>query len=130
MINMPWASDGYSPLDLSLLDHHHGMIADWRAAISEIHSRGMYVILDNTMATMGDLFGFDGHLNDTSGTPFSYGEYDYTWKDTRRYWDFQPSNEYNDTCDYPAFWLDTGGPVSTDVTSQFVGCKNSEFDQV
>lgn len=54
---MPWASDGYSPLDLTLLDHHHGVIADWRAAVAEIHARGMYIILDNTMATMGDLIG-------------------------------------------------------------------------
>jgi alpha-1,3-glucan synthase len=41
MINMPWGSDGYSPLDLTLLDAHHGVIADWREAIAEIHRRGM-----------------------------------------------------------------------------------------
>ena len=50
-INVPWASDGYSPLDLTLLDHHFGNIEDWRAAITEVHKRGMYVILDNTMST-------------------------------------------------------------------------------
>ena len=48
---MPWGSDGYNPLDHTLLDAHHGTIEDWREAISEIHRRGMYVILENTMAT-------------------------------------------------------------------------------
>ncbi len=50
-INVPWASDGYSPLDLTLLDHHFGNITEWQAAIAEMHRRGMYVVLDNTMAT-------------------------------------------------------------------------------
>lgn len=50
-INQPWSGDGYSPLDFTLLDHHHGQIADWREAISAIHQRGMYVVMDNTMAT-------------------------------------------------------------------------------
>lgn len=38
-------------MDFTLLDRHHGDIDDWRALISEIHQREMYVILDNTMAT-------------------------------------------------------------------------------
>ena len=50
-INQPWESDGYSPLDLTLLDHHFGTIQQWQDAIAEIHSRGMYVVMDNTMAT-------------------------------------------------------------------------------
>jgi alpha-1,3-glucan synthase len=50
-INLPWKSDSYSPLDFTLLDHHFGKIAEWRAAIDEIHRRGMYVILDNTLST-------------------------------------------------------------------------------
>ena len=50
-INVPWASDGYSPLDLTLLDHHFGTITEWQAAIAEVHKRGMYVVLDNTMST-------------------------------------------------------------------------------
>jgi alpha-1,3-glucan synthase len=50
-INQPWAADSYSPLDLTLLDYHFGNITVWRNAINEIHSRGMYVIMDNTMAT-------------------------------------------------------------------------------
>lgn len=48
---MPWSGDGYGPLDFTLLDRHHGMIEDWRALVTEIHRRGMYVVLDNTMAT-------------------------------------------------------------------------------
>lgn len=59
-INQPWAADSYSPLDLTLLDHHFGDIEAWRQAINEIHARGMYVIMDNTMATLGDLIGFEG----------------------------------------------------------------------
>ena len=50
-INVPWGADGYSPLDMTLLDSHLGTIAEWQAAITEIHKRGMYVLLDNTMST-------------------------------------------------------------------------------
>jgi alpha-1,3-glucan synthase len=39
LLNMPWGADGYSPLDLSLLDEHFGNIQAWRDAI---HDRGMY----------------------------------------------------------------------------------------
>lgn len=50
-INLPWGADGYSPLDLTILDHHFGTIADWQEAIADIHRREMYVMLDNTMST-------------------------------------------------------------------------------
>jgi len=50
-INQPWAADSYSPLDLTLLDMHFGNITAWQTAIQAIHDRGMYVVLDNTMAT-------------------------------------------------------------------------------
>jgi alpha-1,3-glucan synthase len=50
-LNQPWEADGYGPLDLTLLDHHHGVIDDWRQLIDAIHQRGMYAIFDNTMAT-------------------------------------------------------------------------------
>jgi alpha-1,3-glucan synthase len=40
--NQPWGADGYSPLDLSLLDQHFGDITAWRNAVTEIHNRGMY----------------------------------------------------------------------------------------
>jgi len=39
------------PLDFTLLDRHFGNILEWRAAITEIHRRGLYVIIDNTMST-------------------------------------------------------------------------------
>jgi alpha-1,3-glucan synthase len=44
-INRPWTADSYSPLDLTILDHHFGTIETWRAVIDEIHTRGMYVVL-------------------------------------------------------------------------------------
>lgn len=50
-MNQPWGSDGYSALDTTLLDQHLGNIDAWRKAITEIHSRGMYIIFDNTIAT-------------------------------------------------------------------------------
>lgn len=50
-MNQPWGADSYSPLDLTVLDKHFGTIEQWRVAIDEIHRRGMYVLLDNTMAT-------------------------------------------------------------------------------
>lgn len=40
-VNMPWQSDGYSALDFTLLDPHYGTLAEWRAAIDKIHSKGM-----------------------------------------------------------------------------------------
>lgn len=40
-INRPYAADSYSPLDHTLLDLHFGNISAWRAAIEEIHKRGM-----------------------------------------------------------------------------------------
>lgn len=50
-MNQPWSSDGYSPLDTTLLDQHFGTIQTLRNAITEIHRRAMYVIFDNTVAT-------------------------------------------------------------------------------
>jgi alpha-1,3-glucan synthase len=86
-------------------------------------------MIDNTLATMGDLIGFDGFLNST--VPFSTNEHTVSWRDpTRQYWDFRFGTSYNETCAYPRFWLETGFPVGTDVTSQLVGCYDSEFDQV
>ena len=50
-MNLPWAYDGYSPVDTTLLDMHYGTLEDWRRAIDEIHKRDMYVLMDNTLAT-------------------------------------------------------------------------------
>jgi len=33
---------------------------DWRQAIDTIHAHGMYIMMDFTVGTMGDLIGFDG----------------------------------------------------------------------
>ena len=126
-INMPWGADGYSPLDLTLLDRHHGDIEDWRNLISDIHRRGMYIIFDNTFATMGDLIGFEGYLN--RSTPFAAGEHDVIWKSERRYHDFTQSDEELDKCEYPRFWGEDGHRV-TDTQDFLIGCRDSEFDQV
>lgn len=128
-INQPWAADSYSPLDHTLLDLHFGNITEWRAAIADIHSRGMYVILDNTLATMGDLIGFKGYLNESA--PFTpEHEHESLWKTSRRYNDFTFGTEYNETCDLPIFWLDSGEQVEQSVYDEFDGCYNGDFDQV
>ena len=99
----------------------------WRTAVQEIHARNMYVVLDNTFATMGDLIGFNGYLNTT--TPFSLDEHEVQWKTDRQYYDFHIGNNYNKTCEYPKFWLETGYPVGPEVTKDMVGCYESDFDQ-
>ncbi|CAK47606.1 CAZyme family GH13 [Aspergillus niger] len=127
LMNQPWGADGYSILDTTLLDQHYGTIQVWRDTIDEIHKRGMYVIFDNTLATMGDLIGFEGYLNETA--PFTVKEYKTLWKSEREYVDFRPGNTYNETCDYPAFWNETGYPVEKYVYEELVGCYDSDFDQ-
>lgn len=86
-------------------------------------------MLDNTMATMGDLIAFEGYEN--ASVPFVTTEHEVLYKDPQRqYNDFTFGNNYNTTCAYPRFWLETGFPVGTDVTNQLNGCYDSEFDQV
>lgn len=126
-LNNPWTADSYSPIDLTILDWHFGDINLWRTAVQEIHSRGMYVVLDNTFATMGDLLGFEGYLNETA--PFETKEHKVSWKSDKRYYDFEVSDVYNETCAYPRFWLESGYPVGEDVMSQLKGCYAGEFDQ-
>jgi len=87
----------------------------------------MYVILDHTMSTMGDLIGFKDFLNDTA--PFSTKEHQAVYKGSRRYLDFEIGNDYNQTCAYPPFWGDDGHLVGSDVTDQLKGCFNSDFNQ-
>ena len=127
---MPWGSDGFGPLDFTLLDHHHGVIDEWRSLITEIHRRDMYVILDNTLTTMGDLLGFRGFANATA--PFTWSEYDAFYKTSRQYLDFTYGNDQNSSCQYPRIWTDEGYPESDPVVLQAMqdGCKASEFDQV
>ncbi|KAI3390844.1 hypothetical protein diail_8547 [Diaporthe ilicicola] len=121
-INLPWTADSYSPLDFTFLDQHHGRIQDWRDLIDAIHERGMYVMLDNTMATLGDLIGFKGSLNKTAA--FQWGEYEYQWKQDRRYVDWEPGNEIVN-CTYPRMWDDNGWQITINQTT----CRDSEFDQ-
>ena len=95
-----------------------------------MHARGMYIILDNTMATMGDLVGFEGYLNQS--TPFSFGEHNAVWKTDRRYHDYVFNNTELDVCPwkYPRFWDDSGHQYNDSNTAQMVSCRDSEFDQV
>ncbi|KAF8334274.1 modular protein with glycoside hydrolase family 13 and glycosyltransferase family 5 domains [Cantharellus anzutake] len=129
-LNMPWQADSYSPLDFSLMDPHWGTISDWVAAIDAIHARGMYIMLDFTVGTMADLLGWAPYVNKSA--PFDLGEYDVYWKHPlyapwgiNEYQDFKYSNQRNDSCVYPNFWLDNGQPYALDVK----GCYASEFDQ-
>ncbi|KAG8533939.1 uncharacterized protein KY384_001680 [Bacidia gigantensis] len=125
-INEPWSADGYSPVDLTLLDHHFGTIAEWQTAIEEVHKRGMYVVLDNTMSTMGDLIGFEGYLN--TSTPFNKQEHNALWKSDRRYHDFAFGNNELPHCTYPRFYGDDGLEVKN-LSTELVGCRDSEYDQ-
>ncbi|ERF68903.1 hypothetical protein EPUS_08063 [Endocarpon pusillum Z07020] len=118
-LNRPWSGDGFGPLDFTLLDRHHGAIEDWRNLITEIHRRGMYVVFDNTMATMGDLIAFDEYVNAT--TPFNFREYDYLWKTGTRYHDFQPGNDWNASCRWPRIWGQDGFPLTQDILDQMYG---------
>ncbi|KAL3474030.1 hypothetical protein BJX99DRAFT_232288 [Aspergillus californicus] len=127
LMNLPWAYDGYSPVDTTLLDMHLGTLADWRRTITEIHDRGMYVVVDNTVATLSNLVGFKGHLNDSAD--FNAQEYEVQWVTDRQYADFQFGNEYNETCSYPNFWSEEGYPLTTDGVEDLKGCYNSDFDQ-
>ena len=78
---------------------------------------------------MSDLIGPKNFLNESA--PFTLEEHKVIYRDPkRRYLDFDISNEYNETCKYPRFWLETGFPVGKDVTDQMKGCYNSDFDQV
>lgn len=76
---------------------------------------------------MGDLIGFEGHLNTT--TPFNEKEYKTQWKTDRRYIDFDIGNTYNGSCNYPRFWFENGYPVNESQTADLVGCYDSDFDQ-
>lgn len=77
--------------------------------------------------SMGDLIGFKGYLNVT--TPFSVKEHESLWKSERRYVDFDIGNTYNETCNYPRFWNETGYPIDSDVRDRLQGCYDSDFDQ-
>ncbi|QIW99286.1 hypothetical protein AMS68_004804 [Peltaster fructicola] len=129
MINLPWESDSYSPIDHTILDHHFGTLQEVRDAIQAIHDHGMYVVMDNTMSTMSDLFAFTAFQN--SSTPWSFTEHDMMYKSELRYRDFSQSNTWQEQCPepYPRFWDEVGDPIHDDNTAQMIGCMDSEFDQ-
>jgi len=58
--NLPWDSHYYNPIDFTLIDGHLGTLEDWRAFSNAAHARGMYVVIDLTVGTGGDLLQFDG----------------------------------------------------------------------
>lgn len=51
------------------------------------------------------------------------------WKTARQYVDFSFGESYNETCDYPRFWNETGYQVDASVYQELKGCYDSEFDQ-
>ncbi|RMD42620.1 hypothetical protein DV735_g2493, partial [Chaetothyriales sp. CBS 134920] len=128
MLNMPWECDGYGPLDFTLLDKHHGDIEAWRVLIDEIHKRDMYVIFDNTVSTMGNLLAYAKPYTNVT-VEFTYEEHEYIWTEPeRRYHDFQPGNDWNESCQMPPIWAQNGYPETQSVMDGFQGCRASEFD--
>ena len=86
---------------------------------------------------MGDLIGFDGFLNGTAN--FNPKEHQVQYKSHQKYLDFSFGNTYNETCEYPSFWNESGNEVlkgcqekddRCQLFDQLKGCYDSEFDQV
>ena len=76
---------------------------------------------------MSNLVGFKGHLNDSAD--FRAQEYEVEWVTDRKYADFRVGNEYNETCNYPKFWNETGYPLLSGGVEDLKGCYDSDFDQ-
>jgi alpha-1,3-glucan synthase len=79
---------------------------------------------------MADLLAFRGYLNET--VPFKQSEHDVEWKSDLRYLDFSFGNTYNESCEYPRFWNETGNRVLSSIDPEFAklhGCYESDFDQ-
>lgn len=91
--------DGFSPYDFTILEAHFGTVTQVREAIQAVHDRGMYVIIENTFATMADFFAFEGHEN--SRVPVSFTGYDLEYKTDTICRDFQQSNDFDEDCDAP-----------------------------
>lgn len=84
-------------------------------------------LLHVSLFSLGDLIGFEGYLN--TSAPFSINEHKVEWKTSRQYLDFDFSNTYNESCDYPTFWYENGKLVESNVTDELKGCYDSDFDQ-
>lgn len=128
-LNHPWESDGFSPFDLTILDHHFGKLDEVRAAIDAIHARGMYVVVENTFATMANMFAFEGFEN--ASAPFNFNEYDLHYKGEEVYRDFHQSNDFEKECDvpFPKFWNQEGVRYDDANMTKFKGCMDSDFNQ-
>jgi alpha-1,3-glucan synthase len=128
-LNQAWGTDGFSPYDLTILDHHHGTLSEIRNAIQKIHDKGIWVIVENTFATMADIYTFEGFENTTA--PFSFTEHKLDQKSTGVYRDFAASNKFHDDCpwDFPRYWNQGGQLYNDENTTKMVGCMDSEFDQ-
>ena len=74
---------------------------------------------------MGDLIAFQGFENITA--TFDVKEHDVHYKTSRQYLDFAFNNTYQDQCDYPRFWDDTGALLKQSDLG-LAGCFNSDFD--
>lgn len=55
--NNPWEFDGYSPHDLTLPDRNFGTIDASRVMVTDMHNRGMYVLLGKHFCDNGGLDG-------------------------------------------------------------------------
>lgn len=88
-----------------------------------------YVVMDNTVSTMGDLIGFKGYLNVSA--PFvPEHEHEALWKTPRRYMDWHFGTKYNDTCHaLPRLYFDNGTEAGNAVFDTFGGCYDGDFDQ-
>lgn len=129
MLNEPWEMDAFSPHDHTILDHHFGTVEQYREVFKAVHDKGMYVIVDNTMSTMADLFAFKGHANNSA--PFKFNEHIMHYKSEMEYRDYEPSNVFQDECDvpFPRFWDQGGHLIDDNNTAAMVGCMKSDFDQ-
>ena len=87
----------------------------------------MFLIMDNTIGTMGDLLAMKGFENQT--VPFDWNEYDASYKSDRQYLDFKLDDTVNISCKYPKIWGDNGYLLNASVTDSETGCRQSEFDQ-
>ncbi|KAI8589864.1 glycoside hydrolase family 13 and glycosyltransferase family 5 protein [Geranomyces variabilis] len=122
--NLPWDSHGYNALDFTLVDAHGGTIDQWRALSDALHARGMYLMLDVTVGTLGDLIYSEGYLNKSA--PFNLKGYRSFYKNPLlTYADFHIDNTWNATCELPRFWGEDGLPLVV----EHKGCYNSDFDQ-
>jgi alpha-1,3-glucan synthase len=122
-LNQPWDYHQYNPIDLTLLDPHRGTVDEWRQLTTAIHARGMIVIIDLTVETLGDLTYFKGYLNQTA--PLNLNGYPLIYKTDLEYQDFKINNTVRNDCKWPNFYDDiTGLPVIVETPKQ---CFDDDF---